>query len=443
MPLLVLQRHAGNAAVSRLLQRVPITDMTGMVAQIEFTVGTEIGADLAVLAKKVAATGVTVDELRKLRTQALKGETIGDDERMFLAGLLEPANAQLVAQSPATAGTKYRFDRSSITAHMNEIKDLERPDMPADVLREYGAAIGAALEGDLAEAAQHRDAAEALALKQIVKLATRAWAKQATALTKFVTARSLNPMSVMAAMVNGGSDSTPGDMVMAGNVYAIAAAAGHPLANDLARGIIKVDQLANPKTGDFEASYATTGMGLDKGDTVYVPAGLQIDDLADRRSVIHELQHAQEDKAASSGKITIAPIDESEVKAYRAGARYELDQIDAMKTTKERDKAVNQSGAGLNPIFMLALAIEAHRDKRFEMIVVDINNAAPASVKLPMADLVKLLATSDVDLEKELRERIRIRYRLLDAQGNLDPAKNAGRLDAQSGESVLDWFDRR
>src|SRR5262249_35001165 len=113
-PLVALQRSAGNAAVTGLIQRDLLHDARQQVDAIECTVNTEISLALAQKAKTAAAGGVSDAELRTLRSEALSDDTITDDERMFLAGLLDSTNASTVAGARIAAGTKFTFSRASI-----------------------------------------------------------------------------------------------------------------------------------------------------------------------------------------------------------------------------------------------------------------------------------------------------------------------------------------
>jgi hypothetical protein len=453
----VLPLHeAGNAAVSRLLGgaprrllRRPVADAKGTVTAIEFTVGQEIPVGLAALAKSVAAGGVTDKELRKLRLKALKDETINDDERMFLAGLLDPGNAGQVSGASVKAGAKLTFPRGSIEAHLAHVKDLDRPTMDPTVRAEFEAGLEALMKGDVGGAFVHAEETAKAAERQIALLATRKWAKQAAATVAFGSERGVPTTSILAAMLAAGSDSTPGDMVMAGTVFAIAAAASHSLASDLEAGRIKVDQMPGKllkrpgKKGTTAfATYFAMGSGASKGDTIYVPAALDIANVDHRAQVMHELQHALEDKTSAPATVTEITLADAELRGYRAGARYQLEEIARLSGAK-RDGAVKQVAATLNPIALMALALESHRDrKRLEMIVVDVNAAAQSKTRLTTTKLAKLLSASDAAIEAQLLKFIRLVYEIDDKKGFAIPDANRAFIDSLSGESLLDWIDR-
>jgi len=120
---LALQRRAGNAAVTRLvrdsrraIQREP--------KKHTFKIGEDVTVDFAAKAKELARDGtVTAAELPALQALALKKGTtgsapegtVGDAERMFMAGLLDPANAALLAETDVKKGSQLTFTFASAT----------------------------------------------------------------------------------------------------------------------------------------------------------------------------------------------------------------------------------------------------------------------------------------------------------------------------------------
>jgi hypothetical protein len=250
-------------------------------------------------------------------------------------------------------------------------------------------------------------------------------------------------------MIAAASDSTPGDMLMAATVYTIAAAAKHPLAEEVGTGRIKVDQVANRAAGDF-AGYSAMGAGKEKGDTITVPAQLDVTDLAHRRAVIHELEHAMQDKPAAHGRVRHGQRDLAELAAYRAGARYELAQLLALDGTPPppaRATAIKQVAQQSHPVFLLAFILEAHQDPNqqahLDVIADEINAAAPSNRRVPDPIFNALLALPNADLDAELLARIRRQYQLSDAAGNVLPTANLAKEDGRAGESMLDWADRQ
>ncbi len=452
-PVLDLQAIAGNHAVTQLVQRRVVMPPGGPVSDIQFTVGQEISKVLAQQAKAAAAGGITSAEVGALRTTALGDGTVTDDERMFLAGLLDGPNAAATATMAVTPGSAVTFTAASIRPHLAGIRDLGRVAPDAEVVKE----LIAARNEYATSFNSHMRVAQAAAIKQIHRLIPSGpWRAKVDILIDHAT---MWTGEVLKAMLAGASDSTPGDMVLAGVVYLVASQANHPLAGDLQAGRIKIDQLpGNPPPGQF-ASYSAFGTGADKGDTIYVYSNLDLRNLAHRRAIIHELEHGLDDKSTTAGHFRPSQRDDAEVRAYRAGSRYTLERLHRLsddarwsarngdaterrRTARAYQTAVADLAGQAHPIHLVGLALEAHRDlTRFQMLVIDVNSAFPAPKRAPSGVITALLNNSDAVVETELRQRIQQEIGVLDASGNLDPAKNLGRFDALSGESVLDTVD--
>jgi hypothetical protein len=302
---LTLQRGAGNAAVARLVRdsrRAILRQPTSHT----FEFGKDVAVDFAAKAKELAKDGtVTAAELPALQAVALKDETVGDAERMFMAGLLEPANAAALAAAEVKKGKSVTFSFASSKTGAN----LRTA---ADVGRQKPAA------GD-------REAA----LKQINALVGKGNEDKVRALVKFGPhGTQTGPQGVLKAMLASASDSTPADMLAAAMVYVTAASAKHPLTADLRAGNIKVDAVskAPPRGGHpSEAVYSTHGTGgREKGDTLYLKPSIDIANVYHRSLVIHELEHAAHDKAVANTGLA-----SEELGAYQVQMKYALDQIAA------------------------------------------------------------------------------------------------------------------
>jgi hypothetical protein len=411
---LALQRTAGNAAVSRVLARRPAP---GHPDQVEFRVGVEIGGALAGAAKKAAPGGVTVAELRGLRKVALGDETIDHEERGFLAGLLEPANATQVAGAAAP----YRFSKASIDAHLSEVADLDRPQLDEAVGDALTAKWKAVVEGDPDAVTKHLGEEEAAERAQMTRLVGKSREPKLRTVLAYASANGVLPGGLLTAMIGGASDSTPGDMLMAATVYAIAAGVQHPLADQVGRGTIKVDAVPKAQLGVADASYSAEGMGKDKGDTIYVPESLSVDNVAHRSQVIHELEHALQDRGATAGLVRV----DAELGGYRAQGAYLLKQIAPLRGA-ERDKAIDQLVHIMNGILIRAMILESRSDpKVHELTIVDINSAMPANVQLGMGDLAAWIATSDAQLITEAKAQIMSLYGI--GAGDIGPGAGLGR----------------
>jgi hypothetical protein len=250
---LELQRRAGNTAVTwlvresrRALARQPKGD--GAVTHT-FMLGKDVTVDFAVKAKSLLKDGkVAPDQLLHLRELALKRGTtkaapegtIGDAERMFMAGLLDPANAAALAKVKLEKGkaVTMSFASGTTAANLRVAADVGRPKRSSDP----------------------ED-------KQILALATPALDRMAKAVISFANAAKVPLADVLAAMLAAASDSTPADLALAGAAY-------------VSQG----------------------GGGREKGDTIYVKPTLKLDNLNDRSLVVHELEHAAHDKAAAKSQ---------------------------------------------------------------------------------------------------------------------------------------------
>jgi hypothetical protein len=392
----------------RLLARRPAP---GHPDSVEFRVGTEISAPLAKAAKKIAAGGVTKDELKGLRSVALSDETIDHEERGFLAGLLDSANASKVAGG----GTSFVFSKASIDAHLAEVTDLERPLLDEAVVTAFKEKWKAVVAGEPDEVEKHVREEEDAALVQITRLVGKSREPKLRSVVAYAAANGVKTPQLLTAMLLGASDSTAGDMLMAATVYAVAAAVKHQLQHELLGGTIKVDQVPKAQLGVADASYSTEGIDKDKGDTIYVPESLSIDNAAHRSQIIHELEHAVQDRGASSGLIRV----EVELDAYRAQARYLLDQIGPLRGA-DREAAIKQTAKITNAILVRALILESRRDRStFEMVIVDINSEMPAKVRLSTSDLVAFIAMNDAPLINEAKAAILSAYKI--SAGDIGP----------------------
>ena len=85
-------------------------------------------------------------------------------------------------------------------------------------------------------------------------------------------------------------------------MLAVAKAESHPLFGDIAAGSVRVDEVpasAMPGGPAHNADYASVAQDTGhKGDTIYLPTGLDITNPYQRSVVVHELQHAVDDELA-------------------------------------------------------------------------------------------------------------------------------------------------
>lgn len=434
---LALQRSAGNRAVSRLLQRRPVGDGSRATG-IAFTVGVECSPEFARAAKRAVADGV-VDErdLGELRQAALADDaSVSDDERMFMAALLDPANVALLrSRMFAAGGDEIVFAIASIgAASRARIADTGRMGLPGDVAAE-GREVDAALaHGDLFAAGVHQNRMEEHAARAIDFTFGR-WLPTARATLTRGRRSGLFATHIVRAMNAAASDSTEGDRALAGAVYVIAAETGSPLQDDILAGRLKVDETSMPLPLGAFAIYSSAGNAL-KGDTIYLPSTFDIEDLAHRAAVVHELQHAADDRASGGPRVRADPTDQGELRGYRAQARYLLYAIVRLRGA-ERSAAITAAAREYNLVVGLAAALEARSDRaRLEPIVRALNAAAPlARNQLSEANVSAALRRPVADVEAEALRLIRLLYRI-------DAAQHTTIREGLSGESLLDWINR-
>jgi hypothetical protein len=415
--ILALQRSAGNRAIRRMLQREVVT--TTYVPMVRFTIGTEITAEFASAAWAATTRGALNDAgVQTLRDLALQEHgTIDDDERMFIAVLLDTRSAErlhfLFPSGFATRDEEIEFPVSWIPPQSrSKVRDFGRTSVPA---------TPAPSGRRRSAAAQLDDAIIAMAgafsgsVRKTLALADQARIAHA---------------QVHAAMLAAASDSTPGDRAMAGAVYVIAKRAGMSLADDLLAGRIKVDEVSPSYIGaGVAATYQTGGKGR-KGDTMYVPSDLDVEDLDQQGTVVHELTHAADDKAATS--VTQGPADRMELGAFRAQARFYLRSLAAMGEPA-RGAALAKVAAHAGPVRIYTMLMEANvapvEDYDDQLAIIEeINNAAGALGARAWRTAVD---ASNADLERLALPAIRRLERLRPGQ--------MGQNEGLSGESILDW----
>jgi hypothetical protein len=425
-----------------MIQRAIIRDARLNPIAYEFRIGTELDAAFVSTARGVTRDGTVNDaDLRRLRSMALRNRgTLNDHERMFMAGLLDPANVRAFNGTPA--GANFRFPLSSITAaRRNHVNNLDRT-IPANVQREMTDVVNAVSSGNPAAISQQNIELQRVAIPAIRQLAGSN-RTAANRLITYINANSIQAGLTVTAMVRAASDNSSGDRVMAGTVYAIAQQASHPMTNNLLNGRIKVDSIASSAmrrlpgfTGREEAGYMTVAVatGL-KGDTMYVKSSLDITNFYHRTVVIHELRHAQEDAGASAtGRPRFVPLNQMESRAYRAQAAYIYDQLHATPANR-RSAATAQIAAGMNDAVLVALFLEGRRNTRRNTPLYRLINAHfSGRRRLQPSQIPGAFAIPAARLEARLIATINRIYRITNT--------TEGGVDGLGGESLLDWLNR-
>jgi hypothetical protein len=198
----------------------------------------------------------------------------------------------------------------------------------------------------------------------------------------------------------------------------------------LLAGRIKVDEVGAGYIGEHAAAVYYTGGRSRKGDTIYLRSTFDVDDLDQQGTVVHELSHAADDKAASG--VTSAPADRMELKAFRAQARFYLSAIQALAGDK-RSKAIERVAEHTGKVRILTMMMEANvapasdTDELIEIIAAI--NVASGALGARMWQWT--VTVSNAALESEALKAIRRLERLKPG--------DTGQNDGLSGESILDW----
>jgi hypothetical protein len=427
-PVLRLQRSAGNRATARLLQRSELT--TGPAPVLRLVIGPDVGWPFAALAWAHTRDGPLDDSaIALLRRIALGDETIDDNERMFIAALIDGANAsKLHAEHPSglLLGETIEFSAASITTtNRARVRDYDRTKVPTRI-------------------ALHKGDEDAVVVTNIMEVAGAFSAAARDALA-IAHAAHVPPAELLAAMLSGASDSTAGDRAFAGAVYAIAKQEHMGVAADILAGRIKVDEVTqSPMPKNAAGMYESeAGSGGAKGDTVYLPSNLSFLTLTGQATVVHELTHAGQDKATESP--TKSPVVDAEEESFRAEADFLLTAI-ARRTGEARKGAVEEVAKEIGPPTLLCMvlvatevlcndtAIAALKDVYDEVRWAGHPDTIASLKRDEFTDLLVRTADEDLhydavkDLEGRIAKAITSDYR------GIEPATDAG----LRGESQLD-----
>lgn len=380
----------------------------------------------------VADGSLTDDELNRLRLYAIAHRgTLTQEEKLLMAAGLDAANHPAVG---AHATGPLSLPMANITpANRDHVNNIGRatlsPAYEAMVLR----AIMAMLNGNFEEAATEMANIQEGAIQEILAIGGRSWTNQAENLVAFLEINNIHPLPVLNAMYNAASDSTSGDQVMAGIVYATASHAGHSTTAQIGSGSIKVDALVpsalRALTGNRggDAFYVPAGVNDRlKADTLYVPTSLDILNVVQRALVIHELTHAMDD-AASVG-VSVSPQINLEATAYRSQVRYIMDQLLATPADDLDMEVVRTRRMADSALFQWAYAVEARANQaRYEAIA---KRILLQSSTVSEADFTRVMGMPLADVDARLRNAI---LSLPQYSGNPNVV-----IDGLRGQSILD-----
>ena len=199
-------------------------------------------------------------------------------------------------------------------------------------------------------------------------------------------------------MLNGASDSTPGDRAFAGAAFVVARREGMAVDRDILGGRLKIDEVSTTlfdAMGDrAQAMYSPEADGQLKGDTLYLPATFDMENLADLGVLVHELQHASDDAAVD--RPTSRSRLEVESAAYERQSRFLMLELEKL-TGDARAKAAAEVGSRIGQThvyFMIAVALEATDDDQFDdraRIVAEVNKHKDPGTELEPAELRRAL----------------------------------------------------
>ena len=360
-----------------------------------------------------------------------------------MAGLMDGNNQTQLLNTDIKKGNTLTLPLATISqSGLDYLDALTREAVPAELEQQRADSTSAMIaENDLEKSKALWDQSEVLARKTILSQAG-SFQKKAQKLVGFAEKHGLFFLEILKAMLAAASDNTSEDKVMAGMVYAIAKQGGYALCDDLLAGKIMVDtlipraltRLPGYKPG-MVAGYvpaATEVEGL-KGDTIYLPTNFDPDNIAHRSAVIHELGHAESDKAASP---TAPPATVStanlEFDAYCSQAQYILKQMvnQSPKVQVTSAKEINQEA--MSASLYGALLLEAQGNVAF-INVLSVLFGVPNS-RVPWQQVQKHLLIPKFQLQQGLRTLINKEYKL--------PVGHTSMLEGQAGESVINWIYR-
>jgi hypothetical protein len=420
----------GQGSIHRELERDAAGQPTGNYL---FRVGTAISGEFMRRFKQYVADGtLTDDELNTLRLYAINQRgTVTQAERLLMAAGLEPANHPLIAAH--TTGVLSIPINNITAANRDHVNNIGRGTLSAEYEQMFLRAMIAFFSLNFDEAAAELANINAAAIQEILSVGGRSWQTQAEGLVAFIEAHNISALQVLSAMYSAASDSSSGDKIMAGIVYATAFNAGHPTASQLASGNLKVDALIPSalqkltNNSGVDAFYSPASLNdRVKSDTLYVPTTLDILSLPARALIIHELTHGSQD--ASVAALSIGPQIDMEIPAYRAQVKYVMDQLIATPPDALDREVFSTRGLANMALFQWAFIIETMADRaRYEAIA---KRILLQSSSVSEADINNALAMSQADVLQRLRNAI---LAMPQYGGNPNIAR-----DGLRGQSILD-----
>ena len=350
------------------------------------------------------------DEIAALRSNAIdRNGTIFHAEHLLMAAMRNSVN---VTAMQAHRNGPLTIPMANISRiDQDYIANFGREALPADVTalttRRADAAAGRSSESVETIDQEIRNVVE----QHILNIAGRQFSEQASKLT--IQANFSQPTvplpDVLNAMLNAASDSTPGDKVMAGIVYVVAKQAGHPMADRIKSGSLKVDALI-PRVykriiGGGDASYQySTDTDRRKADTLYIPTSIDIFQLDDRALIIHELTHAVDDFAITRGQQQIDSL-LLETHAYKEQSKYIMDQVITGGPSATGLLNTASAFAHAKRLFYWSMVAAAkENESRFRDVLIRINTNRP--MRETESTTRTHLGMSQTDLDNRVRAEL-------------------------------------
>ncbi|MEL6275295.1 MAG: DUF4157 domain-containing protein, partial [Bacteroidota bacterium] len=350
---------------------------------------------------------LTDEELIELKQYALRQNgTVMHAELLLMAAALNPDNLDTIR---AHRAPELVLSMDSIKpADRQHVLDVDRNTADAEVLAAEAEAAKAP-KGSAERAAAEKKLETAAFFQLDRELQGSSYYEKGL---QELTAPSTVPLHlILRAMLAAAADNTVGDKVMAGVAFIVAKEAGHPMADRLLDGSLKVDALKSSVYDRF-LNRSVGSYSIDatqdkfKADTLYLRMSSSRFNVQDRALIIHELTHTAEDFSAKKGD-TAKHID-MEVRAYAAQGRYTLEEMINKSDVDETNAMASITRSGLKGLkelrYWMYVAGARTNPDRYRAPLVALLSAPPmsASEEQIKADL----ALSKADVLAKLREAI-------------------------------------
>ncbi|MFL5863907.1 MAG: hypothetical protein ACJ780_24555, partial [Solirubrobacteraceae bacterium] len=371
-----------------------------------------------------------VARLREIALEHYFG-TIDDDERLFIAALLDAGNAKkLHSQYPAGFS-----DSGSVI----EFSDASIPETNRRIVRDSGRNVR--LEPTSSDKSSFKDP-----LDQAIMAMTGDFRIVAMQTMKLADRAGVDHLKLYFAMLNGASDSTPGDRAYAGAAYVIALSQGmDAVAKEIMAQNLKIDEVSSAwfdAVGDnSHAMFVPESSGQMKGDTIYVPGTLDLDNISHVGTLLHELQHASDAAAAASNPRDFSRVDLEEA-AYERQSRFMLAQLEQLvgdAQAKAAQEVAERIGPG-HVYLMIVAALETTGSgddqlwRELVAIIVDVNDRAQGHSRgsgLERSELARALGDTAEGNREKARDAVRYDNKRYKRSATV-------RLGGLKGESRLD-----